>query len=179
MSTRTAALACALLGLAACQAATGGSVARTGLASAPIATFADPPADGTAGQCWGKAGQAPVVDTIEETVLVEPPGLAIDGTLRTEPLTRIETRDAVIVPGSEIWFETLCPDEVTPARLASLQRALTVRGHYSGPVTGTLDAATEAAVRAYQTPLGLESGTLSRAAAERLGLVVTPVESGP
>jgi peptidoglycan hydrolase-like protein with peptidoglycan-binding domain len=53
---------------------------------------------------------------------------------------------------------------------ATLQRALAARGYYDGPVTGVIDAETTRAIRAYQAPLGIDSATLSLAAARRLGL---------
>ena len=75
------------------------------------------------------------------------------------------------------WFETLCPEELTPSRISALQRALAARSLYIGPVTGELDTATRAATRAYQARRGLDSGTLSRAAARQMGLV--PIERPP
>jgi len=167
------------LAFSACQPGTGDGVAQGKAGAASLPTFAERPVGDAgaerAGACWAVERRAAVVETVEQTVLVEPPGLGIDGTLRTEPLTRVETRQEMLQPASEVWFETLCPGDLTPARIASLQRALAVRGLYTRPVTGALDSATGAAVRAYQSPLGLESATLSRAAAERLGLVVTPL----
>lgn len=72
---------------------------------------------------------------------------------------------------SGMWFEIPCPDQMTPDFVASLQRALAVRGHYSGPVTGQVNSATRDAVRAYQRENGLDSDVLSLAAAKRLGLI--------
>ncbi len=110
--------------------------------------------------------------TLEDEVVVEPAGLAADGTLREDPVTKIERLDLVVEPGSQVWFEILCPADLPETRIAALQRSLAVRGYYDGPVTGQLDDATGAAVRSFQAPLGIDSPALSRAAAERLGLVV-------
>lgn len=73
--------------------------------------------------------------------------------------------------GVGLWVETPCDTNLTPDFQASLQRALQARGLYAGPITGQMDAGTEAAIRAFQAPLGLDSPILSLAAAERLGLV--------
>lgn len=77
-------------------------------------------------------------------------------------------------PAPETWFEVPCPQDIDDAFIASLQRALAARGLHAGDITGEMDAATRAAVRRYQLPMGLSSDILSIAAARRLGLVVTP-----
>ncbi|MEM9250370.1 MAG: peptidoglycan-binding domain-containing protein [Pseudomonadota bacterium] len=123
--------------------------------------------------CWASVGEPPVLATLEDEVIVEPPGLAADGTLREDPVTRVSRRELVVTPGTQIWFEILCPAAFTEDRVATLQRALAARGLYTGAITGRSDDQTNAAIRAYQAPLGVDSGALTRAAAERLGLIVT------
>lgn len=76
------------------------------------------------------------------------------------------------------WFETPCAADLDPDFAASLQRALKARGLYSGAITGRMDEATRAAIRRYQQPHGLDSGTLSLAAARRLGLVAVELPGG-
>lgn len=73
------------------------------------------------------------------------------------------------VPGG--WFAALCAEEMPPDFIVTLQRALAARGAYAGPLTGQLDAPTQAAIAHYQTPRGLPSETLSRRVAQQLGLV--------
>lgn len=80
-------------------------------------------------------------------------------------------------PGPAV-FEALCPAALTPERIATLQRALAARGLHAGPVTGRMDAATADAVRAFQRRQGLDSATLSLAAARALGIVAHDF-SGP
>jgi peptidoglycan hydrolase-like protein with peptidoglycan-binding domain len=65
---------------------------------------------------------------------------------------------------------------MTPDILASLQRALAVRGLYTGPINGQADAATSAAVQRYQAETGLDSPVLSLASARSLGLIATPLD---
>lgn len=81
------------------------------------------------------------------------------------------------LPGGAVedrLFATPCPGATTPEFWASLQRALSVRGLYTGPVTGQPDGATGEAVRRYQAPLGLDSPVLSLDAARQLGLIRWP-----
>lgn len=68
-------------------------------------------------------------------------------------------------------FEIPCADDLPADFTASLQRALSARALYSGAITGKMDANTRAAVRRYQQPDGIDSGTLSLAAARKLGLI--------
>ncbi|WP_145109772.1 peptidoglycan-binding domain-containing protein [Cereibacter sediminicola] len=72
------------------------------------------------------------------------------------------------------WFQAPCPDAMTPERVATLQRALEVRGLHKGAISGEMDKATRAAIRRFQEPLGLDSDRLSIEAARYLGVV--PVE---
>lgn len=73
-------------------------------------------------------------------------------------------------PEAALWFRVPCPADQVEDFTASLQRALQARGLYAGPADGQEGPATAAAIRAYQRPMGLDSGTLSLAAARKLGL---------
>lgn len=116
------------------------------------------------GTCWGRDATPAVIETVTEQVLVPGPDGA--ATYRTE------TSQQIVQERREVWFRTPCLPEMTPEFIASLQRALAARGLYDGPVTGEIDGPTKAAIRAYQKPEGLDSGTLSLAAARKLGLAV-------
>lgn len=70
-------------------------------------------------------------------------------------------------------FEVVCPDRQTPQLVATLQRALKVRGYYLAPVTGRMDRDTKTAIRSYQKATqGLSSTEISLVMAEELGVVV-------
>ena len=112
-----------------------------------------------------------VIETVTEQVVLQPAEVRDDGTVLEPAVYKTETRQAIVQERRVTWFETPCASAQTPDFVASVQRALKVRGLYRGPVTGTMDARTRAAVRAYQKPEGLDSGILSLAAARRLGLV--------
>ncbi|RDC72421.1 peptidoglycan-binding protein [Rhodovulum sp. 12E13] len=143
-----------------------------------IETLPARPEDAPADACWAQETRDATVAVELAEMTVEPPGLAPDGTLREAPITRIERRETVVRPAAELWFDALCPGELGEARIAALQRALAARDLHDGPVTGRLDQATREAVRAYQTPRGLDSGTLSRAAARQMGLVTVAAPAG-
>lgn len=79
--------------------------------------------------------------------------------------------------GQIIRFPTPCPEVMDSEFIATLQRALQVRGYYPGQPSGQMDAATHNALRAYQAPRGLPSGTLSVGAAREMGLIITPLDA--
>lgn len=113
--------------------------------------------------CQARDDTPAVIETVTRSI-AEPQS---DGTVayRTERETRI------VDDRQEIWFDTLCRDDWTPEFIATLQRALIARELMAGPDTGRMDAATRAAIRAFQAGQGIDSDQLSVAAAKRLGLV--------
>jgi len=123
------------------------------------------------GRCFARETSPAVIETVTEQIIVQPADLSSDGTLRSPAVYRTVTRQSILKERREVEFETPCPAALTPAFVSSLQRALTARGLYRGPVTGTLDARTGRAVRAYQRDVGPDSATLSMQAARRLGLI--------
>lgn len=98
---------------------------------------------------------------------------------------RTDERGRVVEPAVTAWRERMsetdvseerlfavpCPEQMDTDFIAALQRALKVRGLFVGEVNGEMDADTRAAIRAWQRPLGLDSGVLSLDAARQLGLV--------
>lgn len=146
----------------------------------PVARFAEPALDAV-GQdipegadpkaCYGRDETPAVIETTLREVRVTPAATAADGSRQAAVLRR-EARPRIVQERRAIWFETPCPSQMGPDFVASLQRALTVRGLYSGPATGVADAQTRRAVREFQRAQGLNSSVLSIAAAKRLGLVV-------
>lgn len=165
-----------LLVLAGCVAAPGGGVSESGQRAAALisdtSALARPPG-APPGSCWQRDVAPAVVETVVEQRIVTPPRTRADGS--TQPaVIRTETRQRIVRDRSAVWFETPCPPEMTPALIASLQRALLARGFYSGQATGMMDAATRAALRSYQAQNGLDSDILSIRSARELGLVDYP-----
>ena len=144
-----------------------------------LAATRNGPAGAPEGTCWGRTVSPAVVETVTRQVQVKPAQINPDGTIGAPPTYRTETRQEIVTPRVDNWFETPCPEAMTPDFIASLQRALQARSYYLGDVTGTLDPATRAAVEAFQTAEGgPRSGVLSLAAARALGLVAVPRDAG-
>ncbi|WP_299373465.1 peptidoglycan-binding domain-containing protein [uncultured Tateyamaria sp.] len=139
----------------------------------PISLATAPPG-AAPGTCWGKTVTPAVVQTVTRKVLLQPAQISSDGRVQAAPIYKSEDQQQVIEPRRENWYEVICADALTPDFLSSVQRALEARGHYSGPITGALDPRTRAAVRRYQAAEGINSSTLSIAAARKLGLVAVP-----
>jgi len=139
-------------------------------APADIATRAEAPPEAAPGTCWGKEAEPPETRAVIEPVMVQPAQLGSDGTVLSPPIYRREPQQRIVRQGRETWFETPCPEALTPEFVSSVQRALAARDLYDGPITGEMDAPTSRAIRSFQEPLGLPSGTLSLTAARQLGL---------
>jgi hypothetical protein len=136
-----------------------------------IPTRASAPPDIAPGSCWAKDTPPAVVETVTEQVVLAPAVIAPDGRVLTPAVTTTQTRRSIARARSDVWFEIPCEEQSDPQFIATLQRALAARNLYGGPISGIYDAPTEAAVRAYQRPRGLDSGVLSLLAARALGLV--------
>lgn len=123
------------------------------------------------GQCFARTAPPTRTRIIEEQVLVTPGVRGEDGTFTSPPIFRNQTRPVTEPIGEGTRFETLCPPEYTPERVATLQRALKARLAYNGPITSVLDAGTRAAIQAFQTPQGFDSPLIQRGIAETMGIV--------
>lgn len=171
--TRIVLSALALSALAACATPEGAPPPEVSRRAEPAA-----PPGAPEGTCWGRHVSPAVIETVTEQVMLRPAELAADGTVVRPAVYRTETVQKIVQDRQETWFERPCAAVITPEFIASLQRALAARGLYRGAVTGRMDGRTEAAVRRYQKPLGLDSGLLSLAAARRLGLVAVDLGKG-
>lgn len=158
--------------LAGCQAGQGTPMVSRFLETEPqVVRDAEGPPNAAPGSCWGRDITPAVIETVTERVLLQPAELASDGTVTAPAIYKTETRQQITKERDEIWFETPCPEHVTPEFVATLQRALKARGHYKGAITGEVDRPTRRAIWAFQRSEGLNSSILSLAAARKLGLV--------
>lgn len=124
------------------------------------------------GRCYGRTLSPAIIETVTEQVRDAPARIGPDGAVLSPATFRTVTRQRILRERRAQEFEAVCPSDLTPDLVASLQRALSARGRLDGPVTGRLDGATSAAVRAYQRQGGgPDSAVLSRSAAVELGLV--------
>ena len=163
--TRPFLLAALLLGgLSACAPpGANNSVVTRGSQEAPPGAAPD--------SCWGKQTTPAIIETVTHQVMLQPAEVLADGSVIHPAVFKTETRQDIVRPRHETWYEILCTPDLTPEFIASVQRALTARGLYHGAITGDMDRATRAAVRRFQKPQGLDSNLLSLAAARQMGLV--------
>lgn len=120
--------------------------------------------------CWARDMIPPVMGKGLGDVLVAPEQRGLDGVLLQPAIYRKAEIDVVVTPARPFWFRAPCPPAFDAEFVSSVQRALEVRGGYNGPITGVLDARTQAAIRRYQSLQGLDSAVLSLKAAQQLGL---------
>lgn len=128
-----------------------------------------------AGVCFAQAAPQTQTRIVTEQVEIVPAVVADDGRVVTPAVFRDQSRPATEIVRDGAKFEALCPMEFTPERLQTLQRALTVRQAYAGPITGVLDTATQTAIQQFQAAQGIDSPVLSRTNAEMLGIVPVTV----
>ncbi len=170
-------IAAGALGFVACGPLPSPEVARLLERDGTIVTRGEGPEDARADACYAQDVTPAVIETVTEQVIVQPPGLDSDGEVGGPAVFRTETSQRIIEARNDLWFETPCEAETNPDFIATLQRALAVRGHYRGPTNGVMDTRTRRAIREYQRPQGLNSGALSLAAARLLGLAVWDPEA--
>lgn len=123
------------------------------------------------GRCFGRDITPAVIETVTAQELAEPAVLGPDGAVLQPARYRSVIRQQIVRDRQEVRFETLCPPDFSAEFVATLQRALTARGFYLGPITGVLDTATGRAVQDFQRGTGPDSPLLSIAAARELGIV--------
>ncbi len=115
-----------------------------------------------------------MIETVTEQIEIAPPIYGAGGQIVAPARYTTETRQVIVSERQVRWIETPCAEVMTPRFIASVQRALAVRGKYRGPVTGTLDPRTRAAIRRHQAANGLDSDILALDTARELGLFAVP-----
>jgi len=113
--------------------------------------------------------------------------ITIPATYKTVKVTKLvtpETTKKTVIPAtyktiskqvkvseqSVKWMPVLCKSSMTIETISNIQAALTKAG-FKTPVTGMLDAATKASVKAYQTKNGLTVSGLSINTLKKLGVL--------
>lgn len=170
---RCVVLALALAGLAGCETATSRAGSEPPEPGVLKATRNGPPG-AAPGSCWGKTVSPAVIERVRQQVQIKPAQINPDGTIANPPVYRTEDRQVIVTPRKDNWFETPCPDVMTPEFVSSLQRALEARGQYGGQITGVIDPSTQKAIAMVQKERGLNSPVLSLETARDLGLVAVP-----
>ncbi len=145
---------------------------RPGQAVRPAAQKAPPGAP--SGTCWDIDISPAVIETLTRQEILQPPEFDGQGQITRPATVRTVTHQEIIRPRRETWFQTLCPADLSPDLVATLQRASIARKFHKGAITGSVDSATQAAILAYQQSEGLNSATLSLENARKLGLISVP-----
>ena len=173
----TCAVALAACCVAACNAVSVAAPSRGNLSAEAIRLNHPGPPASNNGSCWASDITPAVIETTSEQQLVSPEVLDATGKVTTAAVYRSNTQTRMVRDREEIWFRAPCPESLTPDFIATVQRALKARGFYLLPLTGELDAATSEAIRRFQADRGLDSPTLSLAAARELGIVTADMKS--
>ncbi|RYG89332.1 peptidoglycan-binding protein [Loktanella sp. IMCC34160] len=130
------------------------------------------------GACFGRDVTPAVIETRTEQVMVSPAVPGPDGTVLSPASFQTVTRQQIVRERQEVLFETICPEDLTPAFIAALQRALAARGFYIGPITALMDLRTRRAIQLYQRRTGHDTAILDIRTARDLGLVAVPRDGG-
>lgn len=173
----TCALALAAGFLAACNAVAVSAPGRADLGREVIRLNHPGPPSSKDGSCWASDITPAVIETTSEQQLVTPEVRDDTGKVITSAVYRSNTQTRMLREREEIWFRAPCRESLTPEFIATVQRALKARGFYLLPLTGALDAPTLEAIRRFQADRGLDSPTLSLAAARALGIVSTDMKA--
>ena len=123
------------------------------------------------GKCFGKDVSPAVFEIVTTTTIVRPAEIDDEGNIIVAAITKDVSEPTVIREREELRFETICPPDYTPEFVATLQRALTVRGFYKGPINGHLDVLTSTAIRHFQRSNGHDTPLLALETARVLGVV--------
>lgn len=161
--------------LAACAASPDDRTETASRAATP--ELAAPVQRDASGVCHARETIPAVYEHVIGEVQVVQAQIAADGTVLHPPIYRRAPVPRIVRARSEFRFEAPCPEVQTQEFIASVQRALAVRGYFAGNVTGQLDAPTAAALRKYQSERGLESSQISLETARSLGLVAVDRET--
>ena len=78
------------------------------------------PAGAAPGTCWGKIPTPAVIETVTEQILVTPAKTNPDGTLASLPVYREESRQQIMTPRTDRWFEIPCPPAFTVEFVSTL-----------------------------------------------------------
>lgn len=149
------------------------------IAAPPVAAGSGlAPPDAAPGTCWHAEQTPAVIETVTEHRQEAPARHDAEGRLIAPARYRSVSLQRVLRERQTTWWRIPCPLETGPGFTAALQRALAARGFHSGPVTGTPDDETLAAVRAYQRARGAPAPVLTRDSAEALGLVIAEIPAG-
>ncbi|NCZ64915.1 MAG: peptidoglycan-binding protein [Rhodobacteraceae bacterium] len=148
-----------------------GTLCITGL-SACNTTAVDEIARRTSDQCYFEKITPAEISTQVEPRLVQSEKRNTTGHLVSPAQYEITRTQTIIKPRSVTKIDAVCPEDMTPEFITSLQRAFQARGLFFSTITGAMDTPTRRAILNFQTVRGVSSETVTKATAQALGLVV-------
>jgi hypothetical protein len=171
LTGKASALALILAGCTPAQAPISDTTSRGDFTAELISSPDETPPPGPADVCWARDDIPAVIETVTEQTVLTPEIRDETGAVIQPTVFSSKVDQRVIHDGDRVWFQIPCQEVITEDFVASLQRALKARGLYLEAVTGQMDVATLASVRAFQAGRGIDSDILSARAARELGLI--------
>ena len=148
-----------------------GTLCITGL-SACNTTAVDEIARRSSDQCYFEKITPAEISTQVETRLVQPENRNTAGHLVSTSQYEITRTQTITKPRSVTKIDAVCPEDMTPEFISSLQRAFQARELFSSTLTGSMDMSTRRAILNFQTVRAVSSATVTKATAQELGLVL-------
>ncbi|MGD2001691.1 MAG: peptidoglycan-binding protein [Paracoccaceae bacterium] len=148
-----------------------GTLCITGL-SACNTTTVDEIARRSSDQCYFEKITPAEISTQVEPRLVQSEKRNTTGHLVSPAQYEITRTQTIIKPRSVTKIDAVCPEDMTPEFITSLQRAFQARELFSSTLTASMDMSTRRAILNFQTVRGVSSETVTKATAQALGLVV-------
>lgn len=148
-----------------------GTLCITGL-SACNTTAVDEIARRSSDQCYFEKITPAEISTQVEPRLVQSEKRNTTGHLVSPAQYEITRTQTIIKPRSVTKIDAVCPEDMTPEFITSLQRAFQARELFSSTLTASMDMSTRRAILNFQTVRGVSSETVTKATAQALGLVV-------
>ena len=148
-----------------------GTLCISGL-SACNTTAVDEIARRSSDQCYFANITPAEISTQVETRLVHPEKRNTAGQLVSPAQYETTRTQTIPKPRSVTKIDAVCPEDMVPEFITSLQRAFQARELFSSTLTASMDMSTRRAILNFQTVRGVSSETVTKATAQALGLVV-------
>jgi len=123
-------------------------------------------------QCYFEKITPALILTRVETRLTQPEKRNAAGQLVSPAQYETTRTQTITSPRFVTKIDAVCPEDLTPEFIASLQRAFQARGLFSAPITGRFDSVTRRAILNFQIARGVKSATVTTATAQELGLAM-------
>jgi len=138
-----------------------GTLCITGL-SACNTTAVDESARRSSDQCYFEKITPAKISTQVETRLVQPEKRNTAGQLVSPAQYETTRTQTITKPRSVTKIDAVCPEDMTPEFITSLQWAFQARELFSSTITGSMDMSTRRAILNFQTEGGSQAQQLRK-----------------